>query len=76
MIKLTEQQWRVVQGGKPVRVSAAEAGTDCVVLRADVYDRLQTLLHDEGPDERTIARLIEHNMQENDANDPLLESYQ
>ncbi len=31
---------------------------------------------DSEPDMRTVALLIERNMREDDANDPLLESYQ
>lgn len=76
MIELTEEQRHAVQEGKPVRVAAPEVGADCVILRADVYERLQTLLADEGPDLRTVAMLIEHNMREDDANDPLLDRYQ
>jgi len=77
MIELSEEQRQNVLQGKPVRVSMPELGTDCVVLRADVYERLRSVL--EGGDEldmRTVASLIEHNMREDDADDPLLESYQ
>jgi hypothetical protein len=60
-----------------VRVAAPDLGTDCVVLRADVYERLRSFLEDDdGPDMRTVALLIEQNMREDDENDPLLESYQ
>jgi hypothetical protein len=77
MIELTEAQRQDIQQGHPVRVAAPEIGTDCVVLRADVYDRLRSVLaDDEEPDMRSVARLIERNMREDDTNDPLLESYQ
>jgi hypothetical protein len=77
MIQLTEAQRQDVLQGRPVRVTAPDLGTDCVVLRADVYERLRSVLEDDdGPDMRTVALLIEHNMREDDANDPLLESYQ
>jgi hypothetical protein len=47
------------------------------VLRADVYERLRSVLEEEEePDMRAVALLIEHNMREVDADDPLLESYQ
>jgi hypothetical protein len=46
-----------------------------VVLRADVYDRLRTLLED-GPDVSQVASLVETAMRDQDADDPLLESYQ
>jgi hypothetical protein len=77
MIELTEEQRQHIQQGKSVRVVAPEIGADCVVLRADVYERLQSVLdEDDGLDMRTVALLIERNMREDDENDPLLESYQ
>jgi hypothetical protein len=77
MIELTEDQRQQVRQGKTVRVPAPEIGADCVVLRADVYERLKSVVEDdEGPDMRAVALLIEQNMREDDANDPLLESYQ
>jgi hypothetical protein len=77
MIELTKEQQQHVLQGNPVRVSMPELGTDCVVLRADVYERLRSVIEEDGkPDMRTVAILIEHNMREDDANDPLLESYQ
>lgn len=77
MIELTEEQRQNVLQGNPVRVAMPELGTECVVLRADVYERLRSALEgDDEPDMRAVALLIEHNMREDDANDPLLESYQ
>lgn len=77
MIELTEEQRQHLQQGKSVRVPVPEIGADCVVLRADMYERLQSVLEDDaGLDMRTVALLIERNMREDDENDPLLESYQ
>jgi hypothetical protein len=77
MIELTEEQRQHLLEGKPIRVTAPEVGMDCVVLRADVYERLRSVLEDDdGPDMRAVALLIERNMREDDENDPLLESYQ
>lgn len=77
MIELTQEQQQSILRGKPVRVTAPELGTDCVVLRADVYERLQSVLEaEEGIDIRAVALLIERNMRADDENDPLLESYQ
>jgi len=77
MIELTEDQRQNILQGNPVRVAAPDLGTDCIVLRADVYDKLRSILEDDiALDMRTVARLIERNMQEDDANDPLLQSYQ
>ena len=77
MIELTEEQRQSILQANPVRLALPELGTDCVVLRADVYERLRSVLEeDDGPNMRTVALLIERNMREDDANDPLLESYQ
>jgi hypothetical protein len=77
MIELTEQQRQNLLQGNPVRVSMPELSTDCVMLRADVYERLRSVIEEDNePDLRTVTVLIEHNMREDDANDPLLESYQ
>ncbi len=76
MIELTEQQRQELIAGKPVRIQDVPIGTPLVVLRADVYDRLQKLLDDELLDMRSVAQLIEQNMAEDDAHDPLLDGYQ
>lgn len=74
MIDLTDEQQQMVLQGNAVRVTTPKLGIDCVVLRADVYERLRE--EEEHPDMRTVALLIERNMREDDANDPLLEKYQ
>jgi uncharacterized protein DUF3945 len=76
MIELTDQQRQELRQGDPVRVLPSEIGSECVILRADVYERLRSFLEDDMPDMRTVARLIAANMQDDDDNDPLLESYQ
>ncbi len=77
MIDLTEEQRQSVLKGNAVCVTVPDLGADCVVLRADVYTRLCSILEgDNEPDMRSVALLIERNMREHDAGDPLLESYQ
>jgi hypothetical protein len=76
MIELTEAQRRELQQGSPVRVLPPEVGAECVILRADVYERLRSLLEDDMPDMRDVALLIAQNMREDDEHDPLLDSYQ
>jgi hypothetical protein len=62
MIELTEEQRQNVLQGNAVRVAIPELGTDCVVVRAYVYERFRSVLEeDEEPDRRTVALLIEHN---------------
>jgi hypothetical protein len=46
-MELTKEQLEAVRGGEPVRVS--EQGTDLVVVRADVFERLRGLLYDDSP---------------------------
>jgi hypothetical protein len=46
---LTEAQLQAVKLGEPVRVLAPEVGSECVVVRADVFDRLRNLLYDDSP---------------------------
>ena len=76
MIELTEQQRHELLQGAPVRVVPPELGAECVILRADVYERLRSLLEEDMPDMRAVALLIEQNMREDDEHDPVLESYQ
>jgi hypothetical protein len=46
-VQLTNEQIEAVRSGRSVRLS--EGGTDLVVLRADVYERLRELLYDDNP---------------------------
>jgi hypothetical protein len=46
-MQLTKEQLDVIRSGASVRLH--EAGTDLVVLRADVFDRLRDLLYDDSP---------------------------
>jgi hypothetical protein len=48
---------------------------DYVVLKAEAYDRLRMVV-DEGLDMSQVGALVEAAMSEEDAGDPLLESYQ
>jgi hypothetical protein len=46
-MELTKEQLEAVRGGESVRLN--EGGTDLVVVRADVFERLRGLLYDESP---------------------------
>lgn len=46
-MELTKEQLEVVRSGEPVRVS--EEGTELVVVRADLFERLQGLRYDDSP---------------------------
>lgn len=46
-MQLTQKQWDAVRNGASVRLN--EAGTELVLLRADVFERLKDLLYDDSP---------------------------
>jgi hypothetical protein len=47
VMQLTNEQLDAVRSGEPVRLK--EGGTDLVVLRADVFERLRGFLYDASP---------------------------
>ena len=74
---LTETQIEAIKHGEPVTVEANEIGTECVVLRADVYARVKRLIYDDSESDPSEAYpLVNDVMREDDAHDPWLESYQ
>ena len=73
MIELTQQQRQELQGPEPARALDPQTRTTYVLVRADIYERLRSLLDEDMPD---ISCLMNEVMAEDDANDPLLESYQ
>lgn len=46
-MELTKEQLEVVRSGEPVRLN--EEGTELVVVRADLFERLQGLRYDDSP---------------------------
>lgn len=55
-MELTESQLRAVKLGQPVRLVADEVGAECILVLADVFDRLKGYLYDDSPltpDEKT-----------------------
>jgi hypothetical protein len=76
MLELTEEQRQAAQGKEPPRLVDPHTGEAYVLLRAAAYDRLRALLNDDMPGMEEVALLVEEAMREDDANDPLLESYQ
>jgi len=46
-MQLTNEQLDAIRKGESVRLN--EAGTDVVILRADVFERMQGLLYDDSP---------------------------
>ncbi len=67
---LTVKEIAAIQKGEPVRTQISEVGTDCVVIRADVFERVQKMLDDEwSEDEMNI--LAAHTMSELDTAGPI-----
>ena len=78
MIDLTHEQRQALAGEDPPQVRDPETNETYVLVKAKVYERFRQLLEDDsdGLDMRQVGVLIEEAMREDDANDPLLESYQ
>jgi hypothetical protein len=76
MIELTEAQRKALQEEAPPRLVDPTTNETYVLLRAELYDRLKGLLEEDLPSMEEVGLLLEEVMKEDDANDPLLESYQ
>jgi hypothetical protein len=77
MIELTDQQQRAVDSDPIPQLIDPRTKKAYVLLAADVFERIQSFLEeDDGLNMRQVGILIEEAMREDDANDPLLESYQ
>ena len=74
-VNLTAEQLQALEQGAAVRLPVPELAMECVVVRADLYARVQSIVDDEVR-ENDVAALVESSMQEYDENDPLLETYQ
>lgn len=75
MIELTEQQRHALQDPEPLAIDPQTKQT-YVLVRKEAYERLKALLarDDYDPDEGMAS--INEVTADDDANDPLLESYQ
>ena len=70
---LTTEQKQAIKRGEAVE--ATVDGMTCVLLSLEVYDRVRVVL-EEAPSDLATARMIRDAMVEDDAADPLLDSYQ
>jgi hypothetical protein len=75
MIELTEEQRQELSAPEPIAIDPRTKEA-YVLVRKEAYDRLKALLalDDYDPDE--AMPLMNEVLAEDDANDPLLESYQ
>jgi hypothetical protein len=76
MIELTEEQRQELTGPQPFRVVDPATQQRYVLVREEVYERMQSVFDQEALNSREVGALIERTMREYDADDPLLESYQ
>lgn len=79
MTVLTDELRREMQaaGDRPLRLTDPENHREYVLLRAEVFDRLQRLIYDDSEVEPDAALpMVNELMAEDDSNDPLLDSYQ
>ena len=56
-MNLTDKQIRAIQEGELVPVLPPEIGTECVLLRKDVYERIAHLVDDSPVGDEELARL-------------------
>jgi hypothetical protein len=75
MIELTEEQRQELSGPEPVAIDPLTKET-YVLLRREAYERLKSLLSLDEYDPDEGAAYMNEVMAEDDADDPLLESYQ
>ncbi len=67
---LTVQEIDSIRKGEPVRTVVPEVGQNCVVVRADVFERIQQMLDDDWSEEEMNA-LAARSMADADAAEPL-----
>lgn len=72
-MKLTETEKQAVLQGQPLEFQADDV--NCVVLRADLFERFRGLLSTTLPPE-VVTALVDETMADFDAADPLLDTYQ
>ena len=75
MIELTEEQRCELKNPEPLAIDSQTAQT-YVLVRKEAYERLKALLARDDYDPDEGAAYVNEVMAEDDANDPLLDSYQ
>lgn len=73
-MNLTEPQKLAVRNGEAVRVR--DEDLECVVVRADVYDRVKHLLLDDGDwSDDVLRRTLAKSAEANGWNEPAMDAY-
>jgi hypothetical protein len=77
MIEMLPELQHALDTNAELRLIDPRTGKLYVLIDAELYERIQTLLaEEEEPDMRQVAALVEEAMREDDADDPALEFYQ
>lgn len=71
-MNLTKEQFEKAKSGQAVEI--AENGDEFILIRKDVYDRVRRVIDDFDPTD--AYPLVNEAMREDDASDPLLDSYE
>jgi len=76
-MNLTAEQVEAIRDGEPVTLSPPDVGTECVVLRADMFARVRNLIYDDSEHSpREAYSFVDRVMAEDDADDATLADYQ
>ena len=76
MIELTEEQRQLLESGKVVEVTDPQTAQRYVVLRKDVYERVQRLLYDDSEWTEDELRLqLARSAKENGWEEPGMDAY-
>ncbi len=76
MIELSEQQRRELDEGRAVAVTDPETATPYVVLRQDVYERVRSLLYDDGEaTDDELRSMLARSSAANGWDEPGMEAY-
>ena len=66
---LTSEQVQAVREGEPVPVLPPEVGTECVLVRKDVYERVKEAIEGDLPTSRAIAGLVQATLDDDEFDD-------
>ncbi|WP_417383562.1 hypothetical protein [Gimesia sp.] len=75
-MKLTKEQSEAISRGEEIPVDVE--GTECVLVRKDIYARICGVLRTAGSDELTeedLRRLLARSYESSDWNDPAMDIY-
>lgn len=74
-IQLTEEQRHELKEAEPLVIDP-QTQEAYILVRKEIFDRMKSLLEDDGLDMQQVAVLVDQAMQEDDAEDPALDFYQ